>query len=36
VATLFKVRDGVVSMVHRFDSLDSALRAAGAEPTQMG
>ncbi|WP_229070170.1 hypothetical protein [Actinoplanes sp. DH11] len=29
VATLFRVRDGVVSAVHRFDSLPEALRAAG-------
>jgi hypothetical protein len=32
VATLFRVRDGAVSTVHRFDSLHDALRAAGSEP----
>jgi hypothetical protein len=30
VATLFRVRDGAVSTVHRFDSLHDALRAATA------
>jgi hypothetical protein len=30
VATLFRVRDGTVSTVHRFDSLHDALRAASA------
>jgi hypothetical protein len=32
VATLFKVRDGVVNLVHRYDSLHEALRAASAGP----
>jgi hypothetical protein len=31
VATLFKVREGAVSLAHRFDSLDEALRAGGRE-----
>jgi hypothetical protein len=31
VATLFGVRDGRVCLVHRFDDLDEALRAARAE-----
>lgn len=32
VATLFKVRGEAVSLVHRFDSLPDALRAASASP----
>ena len=31
VATLFKVRDGALSAIHRFDSLHDALRAASNE-----
>ena len=31
VATLFRVRDGVVGTAHRFDSLHAALRAASGE-----
>jgi hypothetical protein len=29
VATLFRVRDGALSTICRFESLDDALRAAG-------
>ena len=31
VATLFKVRDGAIGTVRRFDSVDAALRAAAGE-----
>lgn len=29
VATLFRARDGAIAVVHRFDSLEDALHAAG-------
>ena len=33
VATLFRVRDGAVSLAHRFDDLHAALHAALADPS---